>query len=250
MNIILTGASDGIGLQLALMLDKPGVSLLLVGKREKASIDPGLASHLHYLSVNLDNPTGIQQVATAVYELGWDSVDMVIHNAGIGWIGASGDQPWSSIDELLSVNCLAPIALTHCLLPYLLKANGKIVFIGSSVTHQACPSFSVYAASKAVIAGLARSLRLELQDKVRVQLVHPGPTKTTMHTKAGLKNHWSRQLFRAPSNVANEILWAIDTDRDTVNLGSARYRFNCIKQFFIDNYENIKFFFLKKSILS
>jgi len=113
VNIIITGASDGIGLQIAQLLNKPGVSLLLVGKRDAANVQSELAVKQHYLSANLDGPAGIECIAQAIDDLGWDGIDMIIHNAAIGWIGQSKDQPWSSIDELLCVNCVAPIAITH-----------------------------------------------------------------------------------------------------------------------------------------
>jgi len=224
VNIIITGASDGIGLHIAVLLNQPDISLLLVAKRPKANFQHDLANQQRYISASLDSPAGINRVVQEVNDLGWDTIDLLIHNAGVGWVGESKEQPWHSINELLSLNCTAPIALTHKLLPHLLKANGKLVFIGSSATHKRCPSFSVYAASKATIAGFVRSLRIELQQQLTVQLIHPGPTKTSMHAKAGLKKHWIQTLFRQPQSVATEILWAIESNRKTVKLGSIRYR--------------------------
>jgi len=240
MNIIITGASDGIGLQLALLLNKPGVFLLLVGKRSATSFPVELEAHHRYISANLNSTNGIAQVAASVDSLGWDSVDMIIHNAAIGWVGQSKDQPWSNIEEILNVNCVAPIALTHCFLPHLTRANGKIVFIGSSITHRRCPSFSVYAASKATLAGFARSLRIELHDELQVQLIHPGPTNTSMHAKAGLKKSWVHKLFRQPDSVAEEIIWAIESDRGTVTLGFFRYYFGRTIHFLYSCVEHAK----------
>jgi len=240
VNIIVTGASDGIGYQLSRLLNAPDTMVLLVGKRDAVNIKASLSANQHYISADLTSELGVSSVAEKVVQLGWDDIDLLIHNAGIGWVGDSKDQPWNNIDKMLSLNCLAPISLTHRLMPYLKKAQGKVVFIGSSATHRRCPSFSVYAASKAAIAGFVRSLRIELQNELSVQLIHPGPTKTGMHAKAGLKKHWIQMFFRKPDSVAREIIWAISSNRETVNVGSLRYRIRCLSKVFYKAMEWLK----------
>jgi len=89
-----------------------------------------------------------------------------------------------------------------------------------------------------------------MQNKIAVQLIHPGPTKTGMHAKAGLEKLWIQHLFRKPDKVALDIIWAINSNRETVKLGSVRYRLNMCKKHLIDFIELYKTFRLKKYLTS
>ena len=181
--ILLTGATDGIGLALAKIFAKEGAELTLVGRRPVDQLDSQLFGPETYCQTDLRSAEAARQIRSFLQKRGWTRLDTAILNAGVGWVGPIARQEPASIHELIDVNLMAPIALAHALLPVL--KGGRLVLIGSIAAAMPCPSYAVYAASKAALDGLARSLRVELQHEVDVQIVHPGATRTGMHQKAG-----------------------------------------------------------------
>jgi len=116
----------------------------------------------------------------------------------------------------------APIALTHALLPALWRARGTIAFIGSVAAALPVPEYAVYGATKAALAGFARSLRVELAGQVTVRVIHPGAIRTALHAKSGLAvapAAWRR--YPPPERVAAQVVRAIERGPATMALGPA-----------------------------
>jgi len=123
---------------------------------------------------------------------------------------------------LVAVNLRAPIALTHALLPALWRARGTIAFIGSVAAALPVPEYAVYGATKAALAGFARSLRVELAGQVAVRVIHPGAIRTAMHAKSGMvvgAAAWRR--YPPPERVAAQVVRAIEHGPATTALGPA-----------------------------
>ncbi|HMP43190.1 MAG TPA: SDR family oxidoreductase, partial [Roseiflexaceae bacterium] len=199
--ILITGATDGIGLALARIYQAAGARVVGVGRRPAAEFDAAWRND--YCRVDLAQPYAAALLAAFLQRLGIDRLDLLIHCAGIGAYGPIEAQPPAAIDALIDINLRAPIALTHALLPLLATANGRVVFIGSVAAALPVPEYAVYGASKAALEGFARSLRIELRGQVGVQMIHPGATQTGMHAKAGVPPEriaWQR--FAPPERVA------------------------------------------------
>lgn len=216
--VLLTGATDGIGLRLANLLDARGAAVLMVGRRPEAEIAPRLVGRQRYVCADLSAKDGPPRVLQGVDRTGWSALDLLVHNAASGWVGPLETQPPDSVDAILQTNLLAPIELSHRLLPRLLRNRGKIVFIGSTAAARACPRFAVYGATKAALAGFARSLRVELAGALDVQVLHPGPTRTALHAKAGAGPQRLDWAFMDPDRMASAIMRAMASDRATANL--------------------------------
>jgi short-subunit dehydrogenase len=150
---------------------------------------------------------------------GMTSLDLAIHNAGVGYYGHLSRQNDKSVEELLAVNLYAPIRLTHALLPRLTKAKGKLVFISSVAANLPVAKYSVYGSSKAALSGFARNLRLELTD-VSVQTIYPGAIQTDMHRKSGATTLDTKN-FPSAEKVAQKIVQAIATNKSEVTIGFA-----------------------------
>lgn len=133
-------------------------------------------------------------------------MDILIHNAAMGWYGAPAEQAPASIDELLAVNVNAPIALTHMLLPHVSAVRGVVVFVSSMHSVLPTPDFAVYTATKAALDGFARNLRIELRNRVDVVVVWPGPTRTALHARSGIPAAKIKSArYVAPEVVAERI---------------------------------------------
>lgn len=223
--VLITGASDGIGLALARILQHNGARVVSVGRRPAVEVEPTLRGD--YCRVDLAEPFAAAVVAEFLRRRGVDTLDLLIHCAGVGSYGPPEAQAPGEIDALLDTNLRAPVALTHALLPALAEVAGRVVFIGSVAAALPAPDYAVYGATKAALEGFARSLRVELRGRVGVQVIHPGATRTGMHAKVGApleRMGWSR--FPPPERVARQIARAIADGAPvaTVGLGNRLLR--------------------------
>ncbi len=225
-NVLITGATDGIGLALAQIYLDRGARILTVGRRPVTACDLRLRDD--YCRVDLAQPFAAALVAAFLHQRHIEQLDLLIQCAGIGSYGRIEAQTPAEIDTLLDTNLRAPIALTHALLPRLMAAHGRVVLIGSVAAALPVPDYAVYGATKAALEGFARSLRVELRGQVAVQMIHPGATRTGMHAKSGVpleRLGWQR--FPPPERVAREIVRMIDQGSAvaTIGLGNRLMRF-------------------------
>jgi len=213
---LITGVTDGIGLALARRWSEKGDALVLHGRRapeEAAKLDPDLFGVHPYWRCDLSRPGCGESVRAFLEEAGIESLDLLVLNAGLGWVGASADQSAASIKELVHVNLSAPMELCHALLPLMQRGEGqarsRIVFISSITAALPCKEFAVYGATKAALEGFARSLRIELsgrgKDGTDVQVIRPGATQTGMHKKSGLGADVGTDRFPTAESVARTI---------------------------------------------
>ena len=204
--VLITGATDGIGLALARLYAREGAELSLTGRRPGAEMDGDLFAAAAYCPADLTAPDAAMRIGCFLKREGRDQLDLAIFNAGIGWVGPIEQHDPDVIRRLVMVNLAAPIALAHLLLPML--RGRQLVLIGSVAASMPCPSHAVYAATKAALDGLARSLRVELTNQFEVRIIHPGATRTGMHRKAGADLPVHR--FPSATTVATQIKRSIE----------------------------------------
>lgn len=211
-SILITGATDGLGLELFRLFRRSGDRVFGLGRRLHDSF-PHLSAE-NYLQVDLAAPNLAQRFQKAWEDVGSPTFDIVIHNAGVGYLGSLAEQSEMSVRDLVRVNLIAPILITRLLLPELLVSGGKLVFVSSVTASLPTPSFAAYGASKAALEGFARSLKVELAGRVQVQVIRPGATRTGMHQKVGMAKEKTLR-FASPEKVAREMFQAIQ-GRDSV----------------------------------
>jgi len=189
---LVTGASSGIGLELARQFAEHGYDLVV------AADDPGIKLAAQDLShhgtvvepVQADLATydGVEQLVAATQRLG-RPVNALAVNAGIG---AGGDFARAiSLETDLKVaelNCVGSVNLAKRILPQMVERRaGRVLFTSSIAATAPGPFHSVYAATNAFLARLSQSLREELKDTgVTVIALMPGPTDTNFFERAGM----------------------------------------------------------------
>ena len=185
--ILVTGGSSGIGLAAAQAYAAEGARVVITG-RDQAALDqarPSLGDRAIAIRNDAGSATSAKALAQALAEQGI-KLDAVFLNAGVAKFA-----PLDAVDEALwdltfDTNVKGPYFQIQALAP-LLNRGASIVINGSINAHLGMPSSSVYAASKAAVISLAKTLSAELLPAgVRVNVVSPGPVETPIYGKLGL----------------------------------------------------------------
>ena len=213
---VITGASSGIGRAIALALAAEGVSLCLLGRRQQAlDLVAEEARRAEVVAqgyrVDLTSDGDIRSLVDHLHG-DCDSIDLLVHSAGVISIGPLRSAPIEELDWHYRTNVRAPYALTQALLPLLNSGRGQIVFINSSAGLAAGANAGQYAASKHALKAVADSLRAEVNaEGLRVLSVYPGrtasPLQESVHRMEGRSYHPERLM--QPADVAAVVVHSL-----------------------------------------
>jgi NAD(P)-dependent dehydrogenase (short-subunit alcohol dehydrogenase family) len=211
---LLTGAGSGMGAVLAERLLERGDSLVLLARSTERAHD--LRAELPDATVlvaDLADATAVEAVADQLP----DSLDSVVHAAGVVDLGPVAELTTDVWQLQLAINLVAPAVLTRLCLPAVRAARGTFVFVNSGAGLVAHPQWSAYAASKFGLRALADSLRAEEQEHgVRVTTVYPGRTATPMQQKVHQQEgkEYDASDWIDPDTVVDAILQVLDLPDD------------------------------------
>lgn len=213
---LVTGASSGIGEVFARRLAQEGRSLILVART---------ATRLTALADELAKAHGVRAIALpadladraapgrifAETEGRGLAVDLLINNAGFGTTGAFARLPLATELEMLQVNVLALVELTHRFLaPMLARHTGAIINVASTAGFQPVPYLTTYAASKAFVANFSQAVAQEVRGQgVTVLALCPGTTRTAFFDRAGVDVARIAWRLQAPEAVVETALRAL-----------------------------------------
>ena len=210
-NVLITGASTGIGAACALHLDRKGWKVY-AGVRKDADADQLRSKGTANLTPVLIDVTDQSQIDSVAKQIEQDSgrLDGLVNNAGIG---RGGPLEYLDLDEWrtqLEVNVIGQVAVTKAMLPLIRPAKGRVVFIGSIGGRLGSPLMGPYNASKFAIEGIGHSLRQELEPKgVHVSIVEPGAIDTEIWNKA--EDTMERLRSELPAVALEEYAEPLDT---------------------------------------
>ncbi len=187
----VTGASSGIGLELAKQFARNGFDLLI------AAEDPGIVtaseqlttagSTVRHLQVDLSTPDGVEKLYAEILAYG-RPLDAIAINAGIGSGGEFSDTDLKAELQLVDLNCRSTVHLAKRIIPAMkARSAGRILFTSSIASLMPDPFEAVYGASKAFVQSFSQALANELKDSgVTVTALMPGPTDTNFFHRAGM----------------------------------------------------------------
>jgi short-subunit dehydrogenase len=222
--ILLTGASGGLGRELARQLAQSGAAVLLAG-RDAAKLEALISGigetgpKLDRVVSDLSTAEGLAATAEAARAF---QVNVLINNAGVLAFGLFDTQTWASSHAVLETNLAAPMRLTQALLPWFkTRPQAAIVNIGSTFGSLPFPGFAAYSAAKAGLRAFSQSLRRELADS-QVEVIHVAPRAIDTPLNTAAVNALNRDLGSASDSaqaVARQIVAAIRAGRGERHLG-------------------------------
>jgi uncharacterized protein len=181
---VVTGASSGIGLELAKLFADDGYHLIVAAEDEELSSAPGDEK----VRVDLATPEGVEELYARIQAAG-RPVDAIALNAGIGAGGAfATDTRLEDEIKLVDLNVRSTVHLAKLVLPGMVgRGQGRLLFTSSIASTMPGPFQAVYNASKSFVQSFALALRNELKDSgVTVTSLMPGPTDTEFFERADM----------------------------------------------------------------
>ncbi|MFQ2245569.1 SDR family oxidoreductase [Aeromonas enteropelogenes] len=210
--VLLTGASGGIGEELAQELAAQGAHLLLNGRRGPAleRLRKSLPHPEHHQVLIADLGSSQERARLLQHPLLEEGIDVLINNAGCNQFAWLEDQSSEQVERQLRLNIEAPIQLTRTLLPQMRKP-GIIMNVGSSFGSIGYPGYSVYCASKFALRGFSEALGRELEGSgIKVLHFAPRATRTRLNSEAAYEMNAELGTHTdSPQEVAEEAVIAL-----------------------------------------
>ena len=213
--VLITGASSGIGKELAKKFASEGYDIIGVARNEKDleqlkyALKQQHQAEMFFVTKDLAQDGAAQEIYNEVKKFG-RQIDVLVNDAGVGQSGKFFDIPFERDTELIHLNV---IALTHLTKLYLkemvARDEGKILQLGSVAGFQPGPGMAVYHATKAFVVSLSEAIATELADMdshVSITCLCPGPTDTKFFSRADLEEsnvvHYKGMTMQPPEEVA------------------------------------------------
>ncbi|WP_299108028.1 SDR family oxidoreductase [uncultured Tenacibaculum sp.] len=190
---LITGASSGIGKELAQIHAAKGGSLIIVARRKEKLEELKTALEVKYdvraltIVKDLSQPNAAKELYNEVKEKGLE-VEYLINNAGFGLRGKFHELPWERQLQMMNLNMVALTELTYLFLPEMVKRNtGKILNTSSTASFMPGPLQAIYFATKAYVTYFGNAIAEELHDtNITVTTLMPGATETEFAKTSGM----------------------------------------------------------------
>jgi short-subunit dehydrogenase len=224
---VVTGASSGIGYELAKVFARNGFDLLVVaedaGIQSAANAFREHGNLVHVLEADLRESEGVNKVYAQIQSINCP-VEAIAINAGVGVGGASFDKTDLAKEiDMIKLNVISTVQLAKLVVKDMIaRGEGKILFTSSVAAIMPGPYEVVYAATKAFVQSFAEGLRAEVKEKgITVTALLPGPTETNFFHRAGMDDtKVGGQKKDDPAEVAQQGFDALMSGDDMVVAGS------------------------------
>lgn len=185
---LITGASGGIGLELARIHASKGDDLILVARTgsKLGQLKTELGQKFNIQVYNIEKDLSVKDAGKEVFEevkRKGITINYLINNAGLGDFGLFAECDWDKQERMINLNITALAHLTRLFLPEMIeRGEGKILNVASTASFQPGPKMSVYFATKAFVLSFSEAINNEVRDKgITVTALCPGSTESGFH---------------------------------------------------------------------
>ena len=225
---VVTGASRGIGLEVARLLVSDGVRVALIARNHDTlrAVAETLGSQATPIVCDVSRADAVSDAASRITSLFGATPDILVNNAGAFALASIDTVEPSAFDGVIDTNVSAPLHFVRAFLPGMReRGTGHIVTIGSLADRMVLPGNAAYAASKHAVRALHEVLRLETRASgVRATLISPGPVDTALWDEIDPDNREGftpRSMMLRPRAVAEAVRYALTQPAD-VNIDELR----------------------------
>ena len=218
--ILLTGASGGLGRELVRQLSARGARVIMIARQRATLQTLGKTYGQPWFVLDLNAADAVQQLSDYLSAQNL-RVTGLINNAGQSSTGTFASRDAATIEQLLNTNLIAPIKLTHALLPQLQQQQGWVLNIGSVFGAIGYPGQTLYCASKFGLHGFTQALARELAG-TGVKVLYAAPRAIATDMNQGLMAAMNERLGSTadkPAAVAEQLLKQIEQQRPEQTLG-------------------------------
>jgi short-subunit dehydrogenase len=198
---LITGASSGIGLEIARILARDHDVVLAARRVDKLDALAAEIGGARVVAVDLADPSGPRKLVAEAPD-----VDVLVNNAGFADYGPFADASEAKLDEMLALNVSALTRLTHAYLPGMLeRGRGRVLNVASTAAFQPGPLMAAYYATKAYVLSFSEAVAEETRGTgVTVTALCPGPTASGFQARAAMEDSRLVKDRKLPSaaNVA------------------------------------------------
>jgi short-subunit dehydrogenase len=223
---VVTGASSGIGYELADQFAQHGFDLLVAaeddGIRSAAERLSSHGTHVESVQADLATPQGVEELYKRI-QLSARPLDSIAMNAGIGVAGPFAETDFNAHLNLINLNVVSPVHLTHLILKDMIaRRQGRILYTSSIAATVPGPFAATYNASKAFLKSFSEAIRNEVKDTgITVTALMPGATETDFFRRAGNEDtKLGASEKDDPADVARDGFEALMAGKDHVVAGS------------------------------
>jgi short-subunit dehydrogenase len=215
--VLVTGATSGVGMQVAKDLHAKGYSVYATGRSKDVLLELE-AQGIHVIEADLLLEDSLDDVINQC-----PALDIVVFSAGVGTFALAHDTTDEQIEQMMRVNVTAPMKLTRRILPSMIeRKSGHIIYIASQAGKIATPKASVYAATKHALLGYANATRMELQPYgIHVTTINPGPIDTPfldLADSTGTYKTTLKKFLLSVEEVSNAVVRVINRPVREVDL--------------------------------
>ncbi|MES2663427.1 MAG: SDR family NAD(P)-dependent oxidoreductase [Pseudomonadota bacterium] len=225
---VITGASQGIGLELAKLFAKNNFNLLIISDTNEIELAAetlrNLGAQVETLKLDLTDMNNVEKVKEKILKMN-QPINSLVLNAGLGISGEFVHTDWQQELCCIQLNVISLTYLTKILLPiFLQQGYGRILFTSSILSESPGPYFAIYSASKAFVHSFAGAIRYELKNtEITVTSFQPGATDTEFFDKAELQNSLNGKFPKDdPAQVAEDGFNALMSGKANVIAGSLK----------------------------
>ena len=206
---LITGASNGIGLELAKVHASKGDNLVLVARNKqkldelKLELENQFNIKIHTIGKDLSQLNSAQEVYDETTRENIQ-IDYLINNAGFGDFGMFVESDWNKQQQMINLNISSLTQFTHLYLQEMVKRkNGKIMNVASTAAFQSGPTMAVYYATKAFVLSFSEAVNNEVKNKgITITTLCPGPTESGFKTAAAMEESRLFKYGKFPSSKA------------------------------------------------